>query len=117
IIGPSRVKHIGDSHVLMDGVPALQFEFSVAHARNSSGTTVQAEARAVLNGSQMENDPPVGGSAARVMYWISPDGMTYAGSDEIFIVPEPPGNWRVIISLPDDMMLGVQFKAEARSAE
>ena len=117
IIGQARVKYIGDSHVLMDGILALQFEFSVAHARNSSGTTVQAEARAVLNGSQMENDPPVGGSAARVMYWISPDGTTYAGSDEIFIAPEPPGNWRVIISLPDDMMLGVQFKAEARSAE
>jgi hypothetical protein len=117
IIGQARVKYIGDSHVLMDGVPALQFEFSVAHARNSSGTTVQAEARAVLNGSQMENDPPVGGSAARVMYWISPDGTTYAGSDEIFIAPDPPGNWQIIISLPDDMMLGVQFKAEARSAE
>ncbi len=117
IVGRARVKHIGDSYVLVDGVPALQFEFSVVHAGNSSGAVVHVTARAILDGSQIESEPPVGGSAAQVLHWIAPDGTIYSSSDEIFIGLEPPGNWHVIISLPDDMMVGVEFKAEARAAE
>lgn len=117
IIGKARVKYINDTYVLVDGVPALQFEFAVSHAGNSSGTSVRVSARAVLDGSQLENDPPIGGSAAQVMHWVDPQGMIYASSDEIFIGLEPAGNWYVIISLPEDMMVGVEFKAEARAAE
>jgi hypothetical protein len=117
IIGRARVKHTRDSYVLIDGVPALQFEFSIAHAGNSSGTTVRVSVRAVLDGTQLESEPPVGGSTAQIMHWIDPNGTIYASSDEIFIGLEPPGNWYVIISFPDDMMVGVEFKAEARAAE
>jgi hypothetical protein len=117
ITGRARVKHIDDSYVLVDDIPALQFEFSVSHAGNSSGATVRVSARAVLDGNQLESEPPIGGSAAQVLHWIDPCGMIYASSDEIFIGLEPTGNWYVIISLPDDMMVGVEFKAEARAAE
>lgn len=117
ITGKARVKHIDDSYVLVDNIPALQFEFSVSHAGNSSGADVRVSARAVLDGSQLENDPPIGGSSAEVMHWIDPNGTIYASSDEIFIGVEMSGSWYVIISLPDDMMIGVEFKAEARPLE
>lgn len=117
ITGKARVKHVNDSYVLVDDVPALQFEFSVSHAGNSSGATVHVSARAVLDGSQLESEPPVGGSSAQVLHWIDPNGVIYGSGDEIFVGLEPTGNWYVIISLPDDMMVGVEFKAEARAIE
>lgn len=117
ILGKAQVKHIGDSYVLADGQPAIRFELSIVHAGNSSGTEVQAAAQAVLDGGQIEHEPPVGSSAAKVMYWVAPDGTVFAGSSEIFIAQEQHGNWSVIISLPDDMMISVEFKAEARALQ
>lgn len=117
IIGRARVKYVDDTYVLVNNVPALQFEFSVLHAGNSAGTNVSVSVRAVLDGSQLENEPPIGGSSAQVLHWVDSNGMIYGSSDEIFISLKPEGNWYIIISLPDDMMVGVEFKAEARAFE
>jgi len=76
---------------------------------------VQAVVSAILDGSQKETEPPLGGSTARVIRWIDPNGIMYAGSEEVFISSDLRGNWQVVISLPDDMMLGLELRAEAKA--
>jgi hypothetical protein len=36
-MGKARVKHISDTYVLVNGVPGLKFEFSVAHGAKRTG--------------------------------------------------------------------------------
>ncbi len=116
ITGRARVRALSDGdYILLDGIPALEVEFSVVHAGNSAGTVVQAVVSAILDGSQKETEPPLGGSTARVIRWIAPNGIMYAGSEEVFISFDIQGNWHVVISLPDDMMLGLELRAEAKA--
>lgn len=114
IIGRAKVNALSDRYTVFDGQPALEIEFTVTHAGHSAGSLIEVSARAVLNGSQLENEPPIGGSQAQVLCWMGPNGISYAGSDEIFIASQIDGNWQVVISLPEDMMIAVELRAEAK---
>jgi len=115
IIGKARVHPVSEGiFVLIDGMPAVKVEFSIKHGENSSGTLVQVIPRAIIDGAQIEIEPPIGGSTAKVLRWMDATGNHYHGSSEVFIPSQDNENWAVIISLPDDMLLGVDFKAEAK---
>jgi hypothetical protein len=115
IIGKSRVKVVNDgAFVLLDSVPSLRVEFNITHAQNAAGSLVKIFAQAIIDGQQQETDPPMGGSEAEVLRWKDPKGKIYAGSSEIFIAENLAGDWEVTLSLPDDIVLGVDIKAEAR---
>lgn len=116
IIGRARVHVFDDGEfVLIEGAPSLQIQFSVTHAKNADGTLIRAQPRAVLDGSSTETEPPVGGSLPKVLRWISPEGNEYAGSEEIYIPAAVKGNWFVIVSVPEDVMLSVDLSAEAKA--
>ena len=115
IAGKSRIKIVNDGvFVLLDNVPSLRVEFNITHAQNASGSLVKIFAQAIIDGQQQETEPPMGGSESEVLRWKDPNGKIYAGSSEIFIAENLAGDWEVVISLPDDIVLGVDIKAEAR---
>lgn len=115
IIGRSRVKMLNEGEfVLADGLPALQIQFSVSHAKNADGTLIHTKLRAVIDGGSTETEPPIGGSTSQVLRWIGPDGGIYAGSEELYISSKIEGSWFVVVSMPDDMVLNVDLTAEAK---
>ncbi len=115
IIGRSRVKMLDDGDfVMVDGIPALQIQFSVSHAKNADGTLIHTKLRAVIDGSSTETEPPIGGSTSKVLRWIDPDSQIYAGSEELYISSDIEGSWFVVVSMPDDMVLNIDLTAEAK---
>ena len=115
IIGRSRVKMLDDGDfVMVDGIPALQIQFSVSHAKNADGTLIHTKLRAVIDGNSTETEPPIGGSTSKVLRWIDPDSEIYAGSEELYISSDTEGSWFVVVSMPDDMVLNIDLTAEAK---
>jgi len=115
IIGSSRIKVLNDGDfVLVDGLPALQIQFSISHAENADGTLVYSRLRAVIDGGGTETEPPIGGSISEVIRWIDPNNEEYAGSKELYISSDTEGRWFVVVSMPEDMMLNVDLTAEAK---
>lgn len=114
IIGSSKVKTNPETaFVSVDNQPALQVQFSIIHGKNAVGTNVTAEISAIIDGSAVETDPPLGASKAEVIRWIDPEDGMYAGSSSIFIASDSVGVWKAIISLPEDMMIDVSFSVKA----
>lgn len=82
-------------------IPALLTEFVIEHAPGSRGAEVKVEVGAVLDGDELEKDPPIGGQVPRVLLWIAPDKSKYPGSPQITISPSSTGTWGVAVSIPD----------------
>jgi len=95
----------------IDNMPALLADFVVEHASNSQATEVHVEVSAVLDGNEVEKDPPTGVRVPQVLQWISPDGIQYQGSPQIVIPTTSSGVWKVAVSVPDDVVVGMNLKA------
>lgn len=94
---------------LVGGIPVLLTEFAVEHRPNSQGTMVQVETSAILDGNELEKDPPLGGQTPHILFWIAPDKSKHKGSSQM-IIPTSSGNpWGVVISVPDDMIVSVNL--------
>ena len=115
IIGRSSADIIYDELVDYEGSAALLVTFNVKHAENADGTTVSLKAQAVLDSQTIENEPPIGGTSARVARWISPSGQTFSDEQSsIYIAADQPlEHWQVLVMLPDDMMVNVDVMAKA----
>ena len=96
---------------LIGDTPALLTEFTVEHTPNSRGTKVQIEANAILDGDELEKDPPLGVQVPRILFWIAPDKSKYNGNSQITIPLSSSGTWGVVISIPDDTIVGVNLIA------
>lgn len=115
IIGRSRVRLLDEGDfVLVNGMPALQLQFSVSHAKNADGTLIHTKLRAVIDGGSTETEPPIGGSTSKVLRWINPDGEVYAGNDALYISSDIEGDWFIVVSMPEDIVLNVDLTAEAK---
>lgn len=115
IIGRSSADIIYDELVDYEGTAALLVTFNIKHAENADGTTVSLKAQAVLDSETIENEPPIGGSAAHVVRWISPNKQVFSDRESsIYIaVDQPLDHWQVLVLLPDDMMVNVDVAAKA----
>jgi hypothetical protein len=113
--GKPRVKPLSEGEfVEVNGMLGLKIEFSVKPAADSLGTVVHASVQAILDGNQPETEPPIGGSLAHVVKWIAPDGTEYESSSSVYIPASADGNWWIVVSLPDDMMVGIDLSGEAK---
>ncbi len=95
----------------VDNIPALLAEFVVEHASGSQATEVEVEVGAVLDGDELEKDPPSGVQTPHVLLWISPDGIRYQGTPQIAIPLSSNGAWGVAVSISDDVVIGVNLTA------
>jgi hypothetical protein len=113
--GRARVTLINDGKLIMsNGAPALCIEFLVGHAHDSYGTLITVQTGALLDDNEMEVDPPIGSSGPKVLEWIDPDGNRQPGSQETLIPASVQGTFQVIVSIPDQVLVGVDFTATAR---
>lgn len=115
IIGRSSADIIYDELVDYEGIVALLVTFNVKHAENADGTTVSLKAQAVLDSETIEDEPPIGGSAAHVIRWISPNNQVFSDRESnIYIASDQPlDHWQVLVVLPDDIMVNVDIEAKA----
>ena len=97
---------------MVEDAPALLTEFIVKHADGSKATRVKVNAGALLDGDELEKEPPVGATIPDVLLWVDPAGKTYSGSPEIVIPSSSIGPWCVAISIPEDAcVLGISLLA------
>lgn len=115
IIGYSSADIIYDELVDYEGIAALLVTFNIKHAENADGTTVSLKAQAILDSETIEDEPPIGGSVARVVRWISPNKEVFSDRESsIYIAADQPLDyWQVLVVLPDDMMVNVDVAAKA----
>lgn len=100
--------------ILFNGVPALLVEFAVKHAEGSRSTSVRIQAAAVLDGNELETEPPAKSIQPKVVKWIAPDGTEYDDSTQEIQVPSAEaGGYKVIIAVPHDVVVGLDFTAAA----
>ncbi len=94
---------------LVNGNPAFLAEFVVDHADGSSGTEVRVQAGAILDGDEMELEPPAGCVTPRVIHWLclESDSPLHPGSQEIIIPYSDHRPWQVAVNVPDDLMVGM----------
>lgn len=114
IIGKPKLRLVSDDYVVFDTIQVLQISFEIAHARNSSGTLVRPIARVVLDGGQLEAEPPEGSTLPRVVGWLDPYGNDYGADEAFFIEVDVDGVWSAFVSLLEDAALDVDFELEAR---
>ena len=97
---------------MVEDAPALITEFIVRHAEGSKATRVKVNAGALLDGDELEKEPPAGATIPDVLLWVDPADKTYSGSPEIVIPSSSTGIWRVAISIPEDAVLGISLLAD-----
>jgi len=114
VVGKSKVKPTSDGeYLLVDGKAAIKIRFVIHHGENAEGTKVQVKTYAIVDGSQPEAEPPIGASISTVLCWINPDGIKLKGSAQINIPSNDVREWQVIVSVPEDIMLGIEFSSES----
>jgi hypothetical protein len=92
--------------------PALFVEFKVVHASGSDQTIVKSRVGAVLDDNNLEEDPPSGSMVPEVLEWVGPDGQVRPGSNELVIGPSEDGQWKVVISIPGEFMVGYELTVQ-----
>jgi hypothetical protein len=97
---------------VVDDVPVVVIDFTVSHARRSSSTIVEVSAGAVLDGGEVERDPPAGAREPAVLRWRRPDGKLLAGTQRITVRGSTSGTWSVVVTVPD-VMVGVTLEGSA----
>lgn len=114
--GRASVRVLSDGTLIVfNNTPALEIPFTITHAPYTQETIVHAVVRAVLDGEQLETEPPLGGSRPTVLCWIAPDDSMHGGIG-VRIPKHLDGTWRVLISLPADTMVSVELRV-ARKKE
>lgn len=95
---------------------ALVVRFEVEHAPGSEGTFVKVRSGAVLDGGEIENDPPAGSAGVSVLGWQGPGDSPQKtpSSSKLFIPVREQGSWKVAVSIVDDAPAAVDLRAEAR---
>lgn len=97
---------------MLRGHAVLTTSFSVTHATESKGTLVKVLAGVVLDGNQMEAEPPAGVKQPSVLGWRDPDGKGHKvkNEPEILIPSTSDGVWMVVVTIPDNTMVGIDFR-------
>lgn len=100
--------------VVHDGQPALKLSFKIEHAKGSKGTVIRAEARTLLDGGEIEREPPLGESIPEILGWIneSRTDMSTSSVNEITLPRNDNSVWSIYVSLPD-AALDIELKASA----
>lgn len=111
--GRVRITHIddGDLIVLDDGTPAIKFEFGLQFYGDPCTATLACRVGAILEGNELESDPPEGDLVPEILYWINQDSEQFEGSNNISIASSSGGTWAVIISIPSEIMIGINLSA------
>ncbi len=95
----------------VNGQPILITRFTVDPATNSLGTRVTLTAGAVLDGGELELEPPIGGQRPVILGWKGPGGRQQIGGAELMIPAATVGDWWVAVGIPDGVMVGLTLTA------
>lgn len=113
-LGRSKV-HIVNKAKLINykGVSAVFINFTIEHGDNADGSLVTAYPQIVLDDGRVEKDPPVGGELPKILAWKNSDNE-YPGESHLFIPFAKQDFWSLIVSIPSDSFIRVDFRAEAK---
>lgn len=108
----AKIELINDGDlIIFENAPALLIEFAIKHAEGSRDTSVKIEVAAVLDGNEMETEPPAKSFEPKVIKWIASDGTEYLSTQEIQVPSGETDSYQVIIAVPNDAVIGVDFNA------
>lgn len=111
--GKVRINRLeeGELFILEDGLTALRIEFELSFSGDPCTARVSALVGALLDGGEIETEPPEGSDVPQILYWENQQAQLYEGSTAIIIPSSSGGIWYVIVSVPDDVMVGVELTA------
>jgi hypothetical protein len=95
---------------LLDGRRALRVDFTVVAIPGTVRSIVIASPSVILEGHQVETDPPAGVARPEVICWVGPDGRRHTG-DRVIIPASDTGQWKTYVSVPADAAVAVQLDA------
>lgn len=108
----SRVERVQEPEYDLDeDRRVVRFFFEVQHPEDATGSRVMASPLIALDdGSRVEDDPPDGTMTPEVVRWIDPEGNPREGTETIKI-PNRPGTWSIVLTIPEDVSVGVELSA------
>lgn len=113
----ARVKILDEGRLAQNnGTTVFIASFTIQHAEGSWGTRVKANAGVVLDGNQLENEPPAGDEKPRIILWRDPEKIVHdAESDQSLDVPATASNngtWEAYVQISGDLMFQLELSAE-----
>lgn len=105
----------GELLVLDDGSPALRFEFELQFLGDPCTAAVSVVAGALLDGDEIETEPPEGSEVPQILYWEDAEGSRWQETSILAVQSSLGGTWFVVVSVPDDVMIGIELTAELQS--
>jgi hypothetical protein len=110
---PSKARMVrlekGEIVVLEDESLALQVEFEFSFSGDPCDISVVASVGALLDGGEIEAEPPEDSAIPEVLYWVGPGGARYERASEIIIPSSQAGIWYIVVSFPENVMVGVDL--------
>lgn len=108
----ARITEVDDKLIDYQGEPAVRLAFEIDHAPQSIGTAVRASVGVVLDGNNLETDPPINSAKPRVLHWIDPQGKVYEGVRSINVPSSVTGICQIVVSAPD-VMVSIELQPQA----
>ena len=115
---PSKVRIIrieeGELIELNDGSPILRVEFELQFSGDPCTAIVRGTVGALLDGDEIESEPPEGSAVPQILYWENIHGQRYEETSEISIASNQGGIWYTIVTVPEDVMVGIELSASVQ---
>lgn len=97
---------------IFEGRRALRVKFKLDSSGSSPSFGLRSVADIkVADETTSEADAPLGGSRPEVLAWLDESGARRGSRPDIHLVDEPPGEWAVVVSIPDDCVVEVSLLA------
>ena len=95
------------------GKPVIEIRFQVEHAEGSNGTRISLRAGALLEGVQLESDPPRGATIPSILEWKSDTGERLSNRQEIEVDRSMGTTWTALVRPVFDAQTGLQLDADS----
>jgi hypothetical protein len=111
-------QYLGEGSLeLWEGEPALIVPFKIEADEAKVEGTIRAHPRVLVAGGGKEGEAPQGAEAPRVLAWCAPDGRTIKSRNALKVRKKDVGDWRVVVSVPKDTMVGVVLEGSKADPE
>jgi hypothetical protein len=96
-----------------------RFSFELTGVIPEEGIVVRGYPRVVVMGGGKEFEAPAGASKPQIVQWLNPKGKKKGAAESIALTPQDDsdGLWTIVISVPDDTLVGVSLQLDELQVE
>lgn len=103
--------------IIHEGTKAIVFPIEVHNASLTAGKLLTINPSVIIDGAEREKDPPHTGQVPAVLQYVAPSGKTINTSDPVDVSDSDDGIWQVLVSVPEDLVVGIAPEFAERQSQ